>query len=92
MPGLNSMTTQSNAHFNTESLRNLLRDNFVVVAISLLVLVTIIVEPKFLSLANATNIMRQFGPLIMVALGMTFVIIGGFIDLSVSGLFLYRPL
>ena len=55
-------------------------------AISLLVLVTIIVEPKFLSLANATNIMRQFGPLIMVALGMTFVIIGGFIDLSVSGI------
>lgn len=44
-------------------------------------------EPKFLTLGNLTNIMRQFGPLIMVSLGMTFVIIGGFIDLSVGGIF-----
>lgn len=59
----------------------------VLVAIVLLVLVTMIVEPKFLSSGNLTNIMRQFGPLSMVALGMTFVIIGGFIDLSVAGTF-----
>jgi len=44
-----------------------------------------VVEPKFLYPANLVNIMRQFGPLIMVSLGMTFVIIGGFIDLSVAG-------
>lgn len=64
----------------------MLREYAIVVAIVLLALVTAIVEPKFLSPGNLTNIMRQFGPLIMVALGMTFVIIAGFIDLSVGGI------
>ncbi|MGI6580361.1 MAG: ABC transporter permease [Saccharofermentanales bacterium] len=67
--------------------KHLFLDNLVVVAILLLVVVTAIVEPKFLTLGNMTNIMRQFGPLIMVSLGMTFVIIGGFVDLSVGGIF-----
>ncbi|PKM51660.1 MAG: hypothetical protein CVV02_05160 [Firmicutes bacterium HGW-Firmicutes-7] len=58
----------------------------VLVGIAMLVLVTAILEPKFLSPQNLNNVMRQFGPLIMVALGMTFVIIGGFIDLSVAGM------
>lgn len=62
------------------------KEYLVLVAIVLLVVVTIIVEPKFLSGSNMTNIMRQFGPLSMVSLGMTFVIIGGFIDLSVAGI------
>jgi ribose transport system permease protein len=62
------------------------RDYLVLVAIAALVLVTAIVEPNFLTTGNLTNVMRQFGPLIMVALGMTFVIIGGFIDLSVAGI------
>lgn len=62
------------------------RDYLVLLAIVLLVVVTIIVEPKFLSSQNITNIMRQFGPLAMVSLGMTLVIIGGFIDLSVAGI------
>ena len=65
---------------------SLFKEYLVLAAIGLLVLVTAIAEPKFLSAANLTNIMRQFGPLIMVALGMTFVIIGGFIDLSVAGI------
>lgn len=59
----------------------------VLVAIILLVLITMLVEPNFVSYGNMTNIMRQFGPLSLVALGMTFVIIGGFIDLSVAGIF-----
>jgi ribose transport system permease protein len=62
-----------------------LRDYLVLVMIAVLVVITAAVEPKFLSPANLVNIMRQFGPLIMVSLGMTFVIIGGFIDLSVAG-------
>ena len=66
-------------------LKKFLMDYLVLVAIVLLVLITIIVEPNFLSSANLTNIMRQFGPLSLVSLGMTFVIIGGFIDLSVAG-------
>lgn len=68
------------------NIKNLLQDYLVLVAIVLLVAITIIVEPKFLSSANMTNIMRQFGPLSLVSLGMTFVIIGGFIDLSVAGI------
>jgi ribose transport system permease protein len=53
--------------------------------IAVLVAITAIVEPKFMSGANLVNIMRQFGPLIMVSMGMTFVILGNFIDLSVAG-------
>ena len=62
-----------------------LQEHLVLVMIAALVVVTAAVEPKFMSPANLVNIMRQFGPLIMVSLGMTFVIIGGFIDLSVAG-------
>ena len=69
-----------------QNILNILGEYLVLVTIVLLVVVTIFIEPKFLSAGNMTNIMRQFGPLIMVALGMTFVIIGGFIDLSVAGI------
>ena len=68
-----------------KAIQTVFRDYLVLVAILMLVVVTIIVEPKFLTTGNMTNIMRQFGPLNMVAMGMTFVIIGGFIDLSVAG-------
>ena len=51
-----------------------------------LVVITSIVEPNFLTRQNFINLMNQFGPLSFVALGMTFVIIGGFIDLSVPGM------
>lgn len=57
----------------------------VIIAIVLLLLVTVAVEPKVLSLQNIGNIINQFSGLSMVALGMTLVIIGGFIDLSVVG-------
>ncbi len=68
------------------NLKTFLLNYLVLVAIVLLVIITILVEPKFLSGENLTNIMRQFGPLSFVSLGMTFVIIGGFIDLSVAGI------
>ena len=67
-------------------LKKLMTDYLVLVAIALLVIITVIVEPKFLTGDNLTNIMRQFGPLSLVSLGMTMVIIGGFIDLSVAGI------
>ena len=73
--------------FNLKNITQVIfRDYLVLVAIALLVLITAIVEPNFLTTGNLTNVMRQFGPLVMVALGMTFVIIGGFIDLSVAGI------
>ena len=63
-----------------------MRNYLLVVLIAALVTLTAIIEPRFLSPQNLINLMRQFGPLIMVALGMTFVIMGGFIDLSVAGI------
>ena len=65
---------------------NFLMEYLVLLAIVALVVVTAIMEPRFLSGANITNLMRQFGPLSFVALGMTFIILGGFIDLSVPGM------
>ena len=68
-----------------KSFFHIIREYMIVILIAALVVVTAIIEPEFMTLGNLTNIMRQFGPLIMVALGMTFVIIAGFIDLSVAG-------
>lgn len=63
-----------------------LKQNLVLCGIILLTVVTAILEPKFLGAANLTNVMRQLWPLPFIALGMTFVIMGGFIDLSVVGI------
>jgi len=68
------------------NIKRFLQNNAVFIAILVLVIITIIVEPKFLLPENLLNIMRQFGPLSFVALGMTLAIIGGFIDLSVPGI------
>jgi ribose transport system permease protein len=69
-----------------ESAINSLKGNLILVAIAALVLFTSIVEPQFLTGDNVENIIRQFGTLIFVALGITFVIMAGFIDLSVGGI------
>jgi ribose/xylose/arabinose/galactoside ABC-type transport system permease subunit len=45
-----------------------------------------VMEPKFLQSNNVLNIMRQISVLGVVSVGMTIVIIGGYIDLSISGL------
>lgn len=66
---------------------DLIIQNLVAIVILLLVIVTVIVEPMFLSTRNLTNIMLQFGPLSMVALGMTITIMSGYINLSVAGVF-----
>lgn len=68
------------------SATDLLKKNLIIIGIAILIIVTSIIEPKFLTFGNFENIIRQFGTLIFVALGMTFVIMGGFIDLSVSGI------
>ena len=75
------MTIQSIA-----KLVKLVRNNLILVGIAVLIIVTSLVEPQFLTSANIENIVRQFGTLIFVALGMTYVIMAGFIDLSVGGI------
>jgi ribose transport system permease protein len=75
-----------NAKMTTPSAAKLIRNNLIVIGILVLAIATTIIEPRFLSDVNFQNVVRQFGTLIFVALGMTFVIMGGFIDLSVSGI------
>jgi ribose transport system permease protein len=65
---------------------NFLRDNPIYVAIVGLVVVTSLVEPKFLTASNFNNIILSSGTLIFAALGMTFVIMAGFLDLSIGGI------
>ena len=75
-----------NARITTTSAAKLIRNNLIVIGILVLAIATTIIEPRFLSDVNFQNVVRQFGTLIFVALGMTFIIMGGFIDLSVSGI------
>jgi len=78
------MTNQLN--LQNFKLGDFVMEYLVLIAIVVLIVVTAIVEPKFLTEQNFINLMRQFGPLSFVALGMTFIILGGFIDLSVPGM------
>jgi ribose transport system permease protein len=57
-----------------------------IVILLLLAVVTAIVEPTFMTVKNLTAIMRQFGALSFIALGLTFAVITGFIDLSIPGI------
>lgn len=63
----------------------ILNDYFVACCIVLLMVVTMICQPRFLSMSNLANLIRQLGPLSLVSLGMTFVIFAGYLDLSVAG-------
>lgn len=63
-----------------------LQENLVSIGLVVLMVVTAIINPTFITASNLTNVLRQLGALPFVALGMTFVIIGGFIDLSVPGI------
>lgn len=56
------------------------------IALALLVTVTSIYSPEFLKIGNIMNVLRQAAPWGVVAIGMTFVIISGGIDLSVGAL------
>ncbi len=71
---------------NAGRVLSFIKNYLVLVSIVSLVMITIIVEPKFLTQPNLINIIRQFGPLAFFSLGMTFVIICGFIDLSIPGI------
>jgi ribose transport system permease protein len=69
-----------------QTIGNFLRDNPIYVAIVGLVVITSLVEPKFLTASNFNNIILSSGTLIFAALGMTFVIMAGFLDLSIGGI------
>lgn len=52
----------------------------------LMIVVSTIIEPSFLSLKNSINVLRQIAVTGPIALGMSFIIINGNIDLSVGGI------
>jgi ribose/xylose/arabinose/galactoside ABC-type transport system permease subunit len=54
------------------------------VILLLLVVVSTLISPDFLSTTNLVNILRQAAPLMIVALGQTLVILVGGIDVSVG--------
>jgi ribose transport system permease protein len=83
---MSATTRRLDARATPQTVINVLKDNPIYVAIALLVVVTSFVEPRFLTTGNFDNIMRQFGVLIFAALGMTFVIMAGFLDLSIGGI------
>ena len=83
---MSAATKRLEGRTTSQTAVSLLKNNPIFVAIALLAIGTSIVEPKFLTSENLDNIIRQFGVLIFAALGMTFVIMAGFIDLSIGGI------
>ncbi|MGM9631402.1 ABC transporter permease [Butyricicoccus sp.] len=69
------------------ALKQFLNDYLILIGIVILTVYTCIVQPSFLAPGNLLSLVRQFVPLGMVSLGMTLVVIGGYIDLSVAGIF-----
>lgn len=69
-----------------ETMSKIFKNYLVIFTIIVLVIITGIIEPRFVSLQNVTNLISQIGCLSLVALGMTIAIIGGYIDLSVVGI------
>lgn len=56
---------------------------FTVMLITVVVLFTIL-NPKFMSAANAVNIARQMAEIMILAVGLSFVLISGGVDLSIA--------
>ena len=80
-------TAKAKGGTHSGSLKKFLNDYLIIIGILLLTIYTCIVQPAFLAPGNLLSLVRQFVPLGLVALGLTLVIIGGYIDLSVAGTF-----
>ena len=79
------MNTGINTQKNRgEVLVKILKRYGIGIVLLLLVIVSGIIEPAFLSMRNITNVLRQVSINGIIAIGMTFVIISDGIDLSVG--------
>lgn len=54
--------------------------------LTVLTIVFTAIEPKFFSIATANNILTDWGSVVLIAVGQTFVVISGGIDLSVGAI------
>lgn len=66
---------------------NFINKYIIIIGILIITVYTCIVQPRFYSLDNIISLVNQLVPLGLVAIGMTMVIISGYIDLSVAGIF-----
>ena len=57
---------------------------FIVVALSVIIIIASILTPDFLKISNLINISIRISFLFVMAIGMTFIIVGGEIDLSMA--------
>ncbi len=85
--------SQQNDEHNDEGktsrfLRTILdsQESMLLIILVLFCVVLSIIAPNFLTTRNISNVVRQFSMITIVAVGMTFVIITGRIDLSVGGI------
>lgn len=69
------------------SIWNIIKRNIVVILIIIFAAYTASINPKFVTLGNFQNIVRQLGALSITSIGMTFIIISGYFDLSIVGMF-----
>jgi ribose/xylose/arabinose/galactoside ABC-type transport system permease subunit len=69
---------------NKNKIKNLLLDHIIEILLVVLIIGMTIASPNFLTLANILNILRNSALKGVIAFGMTMVIIGGQIDLSVG--------
>lgn len=73
-------------HRLSTSIKNIGQMGFLLVAFTLLVIVLIAFAPNFFTQGNLMNVLRQVSMIAIMAVGMTFVIITGEIDLSVGSM------
>ena len=83
MTSTTSTTANGGASAGSNVLRALLNQSALVVFVAMLV-VSVFLTDRFLTVDNITNILRQSVPLGVVSLGLLFVILTGGIDLSVG--------
>lgn len=84
-------TTDSTADTTSAKLRRelpllALRHGMIVV-FALLVVGTAVIDPQFLNRSNISNLLLQWAPVGLMAVGMTYVILAGGFDLSVGGMY-----
>ncbi|MDO5548771.1 MAG: ABC transporter permease [Eubacteriales bacterium] len=90
---MNEKTAEATFRFDFKGLfKKFFTEYLIIVGILVLGIFTAVSEPVFLSYDNFVSFVRQFCPLAFVALGMTLIIIGGYIDLSVAGMFSFMGL
>lgn len=78
---MNEVVTKKENKF-TSTLKSLWQENSSVFALIALVVFATLASDKFMTVSNIMNVLRQTSIVGLIAIGMTFVIIGGGIDLS----------